>query len=172
MLFNKIPLAAAALSMISWMSTPVFAGHNSLGHANGHGHKVGTSEVSTEGTGHHGGTKGHGHHHDACDNTHSNKGGALRGLDRANQAGQRLSPSFQRCRPVARRRRVAPHRRVSAAINVCPARRAPRRSEVQRQLEKVVIDEIAMLEQDGRGGALDCRIRVRVDGPEPRRHRA
>jgi len=85
MLFNKIPLAAAALSMMSWMSTPVFAGHNSLGHANGHGHKVGTSEVSTEGTGHHGGTKGHGHHHDASDNTHSNKGGALRGLDRANQ---------------------------------------------------------------------------------------
>ena len=70
--------------MISWMSTPAFAGHNSLGQ--GHGHKAGISGVFTEeGTGHHGGTKGHGHQHGAWDNTHSNKGGALHGLDRANQ---------------------------------------------------------------------------------------
>jgi hypothetical protein len=87
MLLNKITLIAAALSMLSWMSTPVFAGHNpSHGNGHGHGHKAGTSEGSAKGNGHHGGTKtSHGHHQDASDNTHSNKGGAQRGLDRANQ---------------------------------------------------------------------------------------
>ncbi len=80
---NRITLAAAALSMISWMSTPALAGHNPLGH--GHGHGAGISGGSTKGTGHHGGTKGHGHQLSAGDNTHSNKGGAQRGLDRANQ---------------------------------------------------------------------------------------
>jgi hypothetical protein len=84
MLFNKITIGAAALSMVSWMATPVFAGHNPMGHGNGHGHEVGISGVSTRGTGHHGGTKGHGHL-DASDNTHGNKGGTLRGLDRADQ---------------------------------------------------------------------------------------
>ena len=84
---NKTTLIAAALSMISWMSAPAFAGHNSMGHGNdhGHGHEVGISGVPTGGTGHRGGTKGHGHHLDGSDNTHSNKGGALRGLKRADQ---------------------------------------------------------------------------------------
>ena len=82
---SRITLAAAALSMISWMSTPALAGHNPLGHGHSHGHKAGISGGSTEGTGHHGGTKGHGHQLGAGDNTHSNKGGELNGLDRANQ---------------------------------------------------------------------------------------
>jgi hypothetical protein len=85
MLFNKITIGAAALSVMSWVSTPVFAGHNPMGHSNGHGHAVGISGVSTAGTGHHGGTKGHGHHLDGSDNPHGNKGGAMRGLDRADQ---------------------------------------------------------------------------------------
>jgi hypothetical protein len=29
--------------MMSWMSTPAFAGHNPMGHGKGHGHEVGTS---------------------------------------------------------------------------------------------------------------------------------
>jgi hypothetical protein len=84
---DRLTLAAAALSMIAWMSTPAFAGHNPLGHGHGHGHKAGISGVFTESTRHHGGTKGHGHQLGARDNTHSNKGGALQGLDRANQVG-------------------------------------------------------------------------------------
>jgi len=80
---SGITLAAAALSMISWMSTPALAGHNPLGH--GHGHKAGISGVSTGSTGHHGGTKGHGHQLSAGENAHGNKGGELKGLDRANQ---------------------------------------------------------------------------------------
>ncbi|MGH7914223.1 MAG: hypothetical protein ACREPW_06190 [Candidatus Binataceae bacterium] len=83
MSFNKITLAAAALSMMSWMATPVFAGHNPLDH--GHGHKAEISGTSTKGTSHHRGTKGHGNPLSASDNTHSNKDGATRGLDRANQ---------------------------------------------------------------------------------------
>jgi hypothetical protein len=85
MLFDKITLVAVALSMMSWMSTPAFAGHNPMGHGNGHSHEVGTSGVSTGGTGHRGGTKGRGHHLDSSDNPHGNKGGAMRGLNRANQ---------------------------------------------------------------------------------------
>ena len=85
MLFNKITIGAAALSVMSWMSTPVFAGHNPMGHGNGHGHAAGISGVSTAGTGHHGGTKGHGHHVDGSDHPYGNKGGAMRGLDRADQ---------------------------------------------------------------------------------------
>src|ERR1700730_3674047 len=85
MLFNKITIGAAALSVMSWVSTPVFAAHNPMGHSNGHGHAVGISGVSTAGTGHHGGTKGRGHHLDGSDTQHGNKGGAMRGLDRADQ---------------------------------------------------------------------------------------
>ena len=83
---SRLTLAAAALSMISWMSTPALAGHNSLGDGHGHGHNSEIFGASTKGPGHDG-TKGHGHKHGAWDNTHSNKGGAQRGLDRANQVG-------------------------------------------------------------------------------------
>jgi hypothetical protein len=81
---NRTTLVAAALAMISWMSTPAFAGHNPS-HGHGHGHEAGTFGESTKGTSHHNGTKSHGHKHGAGDNTHSNKGGTERGLDRANQ---------------------------------------------------------------------------------------
>lgn len=83
--FNRITFAAAALSMLSWMSTPALAGHNPLGHGHGHSHVVGGAESYTKGGGHHHGAGGHGHHFEASDNLHSNKGGALRGLDRANE---------------------------------------------------------------------------------------
>ena len=47
-----------------------------------------------------------------------------------------------------------------------------RRSEVQRQFQIAVIDEVAMLEQDGCGGAFNRRIGVGVHPPECRRQRA
>jgi hypothetical protein len=65
---SKITFVAAVLASIAWLSAPAFAGHNTSTHVHGHG-----------------GTKSHGHKHGAEDNTHSNKGGAQRGLDRANQ---------------------------------------------------------------------------------------
>jgi hypothetical protein len=83
MFFNKITFAAGAIAMMSWMSTPAFAGHNASGH--GHSNKWGISDAFTESGGHKGGgTKSHGHHSHASHSTHGNKGGATRGLDRAN----------------------------------------------------------------------------------------
>jgi hypothetical protein len=78
---SRIGLAAGILAMMAWASTPVFAGHDK-----GHGHK---SEMSGSSHGKHG-KKGHGHHeetddNDSFENHHSNKGGAERGLDRANE---------------------------------------------------------------------------------------
>jgi hypothetical protein len=78
MRYNRITLAVALLSMLSWTSTSAFAGHKPPGY--GHGHKAGITEASTGGIGRHGG--GHGKHVGAF---RSNKGGALRGVDRANQ---------------------------------------------------------------------------------------
>jgi hypothetical protein len=65
------------------LSTPVFAGHSATGDGNGHGHKGATSGDATEANGHQVASKGHGHH--VSHNTHGNKGGAQRGLDRADQ---------------------------------------------------------------------------------------
>lgn len=75
--FDRITLAAAVLSMLSGVATPALAGHNPFGHVHGHGHGVGIGGAPTKGGGHHFGTSG---------NSHSNKGGELRGLDRANEA--------------------------------------------------------------------------------------
>jgi hypothetical protein len=84
MFFNKITFAAAAIAMMSWMSTPAFAGHKNQASGHGHGHKGDISDTFTEGGGHKGG-KGHGHHSHASHSTHGNKGGETRGLDRANE---------------------------------------------------------------------------------------
>jgi hypothetical protein len=82
MFFSKITFGAAAIAMMSWLATPAFAGHNASG--DGHGHTSHNSGALTEGGGHKGGTKSHGHHSHASHDTHGNKGGAERGLDRAN----------------------------------------------------------------------------------------
>jgi hypothetical protein len=74
--FSKITLAAAVFSMLSGVATPAFAGHNPLGHAHGHGHGAGIGGAPAKSGGHHFGSG----------NSHSNKGGELRGLDRANEA--------------------------------------------------------------------------------------
>ena len=83
MSLNRITLAAAALSMLCWISTPAFAQHN---HGHGHGHKGKVTKTHTKG--HHHGGSGHGGDLEGTEETggnpHSNKGGELRGLNRAN----------------------------------------------------------------------------------------
>jgi hypothetical protein len=79
--FNGLTLAAAVLSILAWIATPALAGHNPLGQGHGHGHGAGFSA----GGGHQQGAGGSGHHKGVSDSPHSNKGGALRGLNRANQ---------------------------------------------------------------------------------------
>ena len=66
---NKLALAAAGVSMLLWVATPVLAGH---GH--GGGNAFGFGDAKHVG-GHHFGTAG---------KPHSNKHGKDRGLDRAN----------------------------------------------------------------------------------------
>jgi hypothetical protein len=81
MLFNKLTLVAAGFSMMLW--TPAFAGHSVIGDGNSHGHELTTSGNATEANGHHGRSNGQGHR--VSHNMHGNKGGAQRGLDRADQ---------------------------------------------------------------------------------------
>jgi len=80
---SRIGILAGIIAMLAWASTPVLAGHNN-GH--NHGHK---GEMSDGSHGVHG-KKGHGHKqesvdNDSLENEHGNKGGAERGLDRANE---------------------------------------------------------------------------------------
>ena len=79
---NRITLAAAILSMMSWVAIPTFAGGpNSFGH----GHGFGSPHRHGHGSGISGGLTGDASHGSrAPDDPHSNKGGAQRGLDRAN----------------------------------------------------------------------------------------
>jgi hypothetical protein len=70
MSMNRLALAAAGISMLLWVATPALAGH---GHGSGNAFASGNAEK--HGLGHHFGTSG---------KPHSNKHGALRGLDRAN----------------------------------------------------------------------------------------
>jgi hypothetical protein len=72
--------SAAVLSIISWATTPASAGHNPF--SQGHGHGTGYFGGSAS---HHHGNGGGRHHPEASGNPHSNKGGELRGLDRADQ---------------------------------------------------------------------------------------
>jgi len=67
---NKLALAAAGVSMLLWVATPVLAGHN-----HGGGNAFGFGNTERNGGGHHFGTTG---------KPHSNKHGKDRGLDRAN----------------------------------------------------------------------------------------
>jgi hypothetical protein len=86
---SKIIIAAVVLSMVAWVSPQVWAqawaGHDSYGKGRGHSHSTAISGGGTQASSHHDGTKGHGHKHGAAANSHSNKGGAERGLTRANQ---------------------------------------------------------------------------------------
>jgi hypothetical protein len=82
---SKIIIAVAVLSMVAWVSPQAWAGHDSYGKGRGHSHSTAISGGVTQASSHHDGTKGHGHKHGAVANTHSNKGGAERGLTRANQ---------------------------------------------------------------------------------------
>lgn len=77
--FKRLMSTVAMLSMLTWMATPALAGHNhpSFGHGHGHGDAKTTTGTSSEGNSQHAGAAG---------NPHSNEGGELRGLDRANQA--------------------------------------------------------------------------------------
>jgi hypothetical protein len=90
MSLSRIGMAAGILAMLAWIGTPAFAGHDPSMH--GHGHKggmFGDSHGKHGGNGHGNGKhgdKGYGHNHGSFENTHSNKGGAERGLDRANEA--------------------------------------------------------------------------------------
>jgi hypothetical protein len=77
---NKLGLAAAGISMLLWIATPVLAAH---GHGGGNAFSFGSAEKHG---GHHFKTDKHsdGHHFETTDNPHSNKHGKDRGLDRAN----------------------------------------------------------------------------------------
>ncbi len=66
---NRLVLAAAGVSMLLWMASPVLAGH---GHG---GNSFGFGDTEKHGGGHLFGTTG---------KPHSNKHGKDRGLDRAN----------------------------------------------------------------------------------------
>ncbi len=73
-------MAVIAFSILALAALPAFAGHGP--DAKGHGHGKSATEADESGGGHHHGGKGH-HHSSAA--SHSNKGGELRGLGRANE---------------------------------------------------------------------------------------
>ena len=77
---KKAPTVVTAFSILALAALPALAGHGSNG--KGHGHGKGATEVEDSGGGHHHGGKGH--HHSSA-NSHSNKGGELQGLNRANE---------------------------------------------------------------------------------------
>ena len=74
---------------------------------------------------------------------------------------------------AARRRRARTRRAARAQVQTYwrGAGRRPGGSEIHRQLEKAVIDKVAMLEQNRRRGPLDVRIGVGVHAPKRRRQR-
>jgi len=77
---KKSSIAVTAFSIVALAALPAFAGHGSNG--KGHGHGKGATEIEDSEGGHHHGGKGH--HHSSA-NSHSNKGGELHGLNRANE---------------------------------------------------------------------------------------
>jgi len=73
-------MAVTAFSILALAALPAFAGHGPNGKGDGQG--KGATGVEDGGGGHHHGGKGH--HHSSA-NSHSNKGGELHGLNRANE---------------------------------------------------------------------------------------